>query len=249
MVTDNRQKLAVGDAVMVPWGLDELRGRVLEMYGEPGSERAVVAVEVPGSTGEDLGEVTITYRISELEPPGTLDLLADLEEELPRLPTTLDEATAVINSLGEIAGKYTERTNRANERGEGARARLALLASYAQEIEPYAIRLDELSKTFAEQVEAIEAGVISLLREISTNTALLPEAQPFLAALRDLAANTDTALRSTEGFYTSISGLENLSKQLRPRMRLLKQATLRLIAYFRRITSLGERAAVVPPTA
>jgi len=248
-VTEHKPRLGVGDAVLVPWGLDELRGRVLEVYGEPpGNERAVVAVAVPGSNGEELGEVTITYRLSELEPPGTLDLLADLEEELPRLPETLNEATAVMNELAAIATKYTERTSQATARGEGTKARLALLASYGQAIEADAIRLDELSRFFADQVDKIEPGVISLLDQISSSESVSAVAQAFVTSLRELAHKSVEASHTTEGFYASLAGLENLSKQVRPRIRLLKQAVLRFVAYFARIASLGERAGRVAPS-
>lgn len=34
--------LSLGDIVVVPWGLDEILGRVVELYGPPGRPQVVV---------------------------------------------------------------------------------------------------------------------------------------------------------------------------------------------------------------
>jgi primosomal protein N' len=50
-----------GDRVMVPWGLDEVKGVVLDIYGPPGARHVLVRVPVMGSTGETLEETEVSY--------------------------------------------------------------------------------------------------------------------------------------------------------------------------------------------
>jgi hypothetical protein len=37
-------KFEIGDAVVIPWGIDEVRGRVAELYGPAHDRRIVVAL-------------------------------------------------------------------------------------------------------------------------------------------------------------------------------------------------------------
>lgn len=45
MVTHKTSELQVGDRVLVPWGFDEVVGRVVEVWGEP-AEHVRVALEL-----------------------------------------------------------------------------------------------------------------------------------------------------------------------------------------------------------
>lgn len=64
--------LKPGDRVVVPWGLEEVSGTVLSLFGPPGKQFARVEVELPG--GEDgplLEAVTLPVDLlSEAVAPG-----------------------------------------------------------------------------------------------------------------------------------------------------------------------------------
>jgi hypothetical protein len=49
-VVEQRKSLKVGDRVVVPWGLDEVNGRVVEVWGEPATH---VRVELDLGEGEE----------------------------------------------------------------------------------------------------------------------------------------------------------------------------------------------------
>jgi primosomal protein N' len=53
--------LKPGDKVAVPWGLDEIVGLVLEVYGPPGHKNVFVRVPVHGPSGETLDEEDISF--------------------------------------------------------------------------------------------------------------------------------------------------------------------------------------------
>jgi hypothetical protein len=55
----NRQPL-IGEGVIVPWGLDEVRGEVVDLRGPA---HAIVAVPIEGSSGEQLDTVEATFNI------------------------------------------------------------------------------------------------------------------------------------------------------------------------------------------
>lgn len=50
-----------GDKVAVPWGLDEVVGVVLEVYGPPARRSVLVRVPTRGPSGETLSESDISF--------------------------------------------------------------------------------------------------------------------------------------------------------------------------------------------
>jgi primosomal protein N' len=50
-----------GDKVAVPWGLDEVIGVVLEVYGPPARRSVLVRVPTLGPAGETLDESDISF--------------------------------------------------------------------------------------------------------------------------------------------------------------------------------------------
>jgi hypothetical protein len=55
------KRLKMGDKVAVPWGLDEIVGEVLEVYGPPARRYAKVRVPIHGPAGETLQEEDIPF--------------------------------------------------------------------------------------------------------------------------------------------------------------------------------------------
>jgi hypothetical protein len=61
-------RVRIGDRVTVPWGLEELPGVVVEIYGPPGRPSAMVRLPVYGSSGEILEETTLSFPLDALRP-------------------------------------------------------------------------------------------------------------------------------------------------------------------------------------
>jgi len=60
--TAGRKRLKWGDKVVVPWGLDEIVGEVIEVYGpSPRHRYAKVLVPVHGPNGETLAQREISF--------------------------------------------------------------------------------------------------------------------------------------------------------------------------------------------
>jgi hypothetical protein len=63
--------IKMGDKVAVPWGLDEIVGEVLEVYGPPARRYAMVRVPIHGPAGETLQEEDIPFPEDSLRPVTT----------------------------------------------------------------------------------------------------------------------------------------------------------------------------------
>jgi hypothetical protein len=55
------KRMKPGDKVAVPWGLYEIIGEVLEVYGPPQRPHAFVRIPVHGPSGETLDESDISF--------------------------------------------------------------------------------------------------------------------------------------------------------------------------------------------
>lgn len=60
---------AVGDPVIVPWGLGHAPGFVHRIYGPPGHPRALVSVILDGDHANPLTESTVSFPLGDLQPP------------------------------------------------------------------------------------------------------------------------------------------------------------------------------------
>ncbi len=67
MATMNKH-IKIGDKVAVPWGLDEIVGEVLEVYGTPARRYVKVRVPIHGPSGETLQEEDIPFPEDSLRP-------------------------------------------------------------------------------------------------------------------------------------------------------------------------------------
>lgn len=68
---DVAHTLKVGDAVVIPWGIAEVRGTVAEVYG-PANDRRVVVALTPEMSGFVVDEpTTVAYPVDWVRPAVT----------------------------------------------------------------------------------------------------------------------------------------------------------------------------------
>ncbi len=60
--------ISAGDLVHVPWGFENIRAIVRDIYGPPAHPMALVEVEVPGASGEALQSFTFSLSLDEVTP-------------------------------------------------------------------------------------------------------------------------------------------------------------------------------------
>ncbi len=60
-VMAGHKRVKAGDKVAVPWGLDEIVGVVVDVYGPPARRSVLVRVPTRGPSGETLDESDISF--------------------------------------------------------------------------------------------------------------------------------------------------------------------------------------------
>lgn len=86
----------------------------------------------------------------EEEEPGFLDILAEMEEAMPRLNSTIEEIAGVLGQLGELADHGTAELHELDAAGApGVGPRLPILARFAGALGSPADRLESLSSRYA----------------------------------------------------------------------------------------------------
>jgi hypothetical protein len=69
------------------------------------------------------------------EEPGFLDWLADAEESMPILQGSLEKANEMVEEIARLQAEATERLKAADERGQGAAAKLVITEKLAADLE------------------------------------------------------------------------------------------------------------------
>jgi hypothetical protein len=165
------------------------------------------------------------------EEPGFLDVLAEGEEALPQMSSTIDVLTMLASELGGLATESAEKIRRSDAQGRGMRGRLALVTEYARALDPLAVRYDTASREFEAAVGGAAPSIDYLLRKLAEEPEqrATPEGLRFLEAFAGMGTSSEEAIDSMRSFDLAVGGTENASRQLRPKVRLLRSAIGRTI--------------------
>jgi hypothetical protein len=100
----------------------------------------------------------------EADEPGLLDIMAEAEEAMPRWEKTIVEFGQVLETIGAAADRATQRVGRADATGKGFAGRLAAVRGLARELDDPARRTLELGTSYASDLVAVDAGVLTVVR-------------------------------------------------------------------------------------
>lgn len=173
------------------------------------------------------------------EPMGLLDALAELEISLPELDGRTRSMTALTKQIADLTTKYTPRVQNATKPAQ----RLGIAAQYARELQPMAYEFDQESVEFSSRVTVLSLAVDTLIDHIESNEPGQEGAAEMLDGITTLATASKEARVPTATYRDSVAGLEGISRELRPVVRLLRGALDRTIDGFDRVAAWGARAA------
>lgn len=191
-----------------------------------------------------LSAVDVTNNVLEREaneghvedPPGFLELLAEMEDGIPALIQTMTAATAIMEDISTVYSEATANIHEADTRGGGAAARLLIVNRTATKLDEQASRLEVVAGDYERTVQRIEPGLTFLARELTTHSAQLAEAPDFPSAVRGLS----TAAKGTiNGALTMRQNSLDMGKASRS----LKQVGYRLSASFSMMAAVSNRVA------
>jgi len=161
------------------------------------------------------------------DTPGTIDLLANAEEMLERSPGILHEITQCMVQIGEIMNDATDEMNRGNAQGKGFSARLSAARRAANRMSEPVEKIFSYSNEYASNNHGVDIGVRLIIdraqSEVKDNPDTINNFCEFFGSVRQLSKGSNEAIESIQGMLVASEPLVDMSRDLRPGMRKLKQ--------------------------
>lgn len=145
--------------------------------------------------------------------PGLVDMLATGEESIEKLSDILEDFTAAMNDMGQIADELAPNVA-ATVNSAG---RLTMIRKYADRLKDPAGRFDTISEEYLERVNDVDA-MVRVLVDIATKDSdeLDAGGLGFLKVIHDLRQTTEEASVSIAEAMQAARELRQLSQQLKP---------------------------------
>jgi hypothetical protein len=159
----------------------------------------------------------------EMEPPGTLDVLAKYEEALPVLATTTGRISEQINRLGDAATALTPRLSAVPSGTTPFVWRLRVVRELSVALADPADELGRLGETFTRSLHDMDAGVRTLIAAAPNDPDNRAEFCMFFEQVRRLSASAEAGLSPLETLQDNVTSLETLSREIRPVVREIRQ--------------------------
>lgn len=233
--------------VRTPNGLIKARNALTKMIGsslangcKPSTAARVLAEGVGVAAEPDLVDAA-TSATEDEEPLGFLDAMADVETAMPEMNDRLNAMAELIVEFGELASGATAQQGRSTTASQS----LAILKRFSKVFTDLVRRYDQELVEFESRVATIGAGLDVVLAHIE-QAPDRAEANEFLDVVINMGAAAAAARdEGVVGFGSSLEAIENISRDLRPAVRLLRTDIDRTIASFTEVDRWGERAAEI----
>lgn len=185
-------------------------------------EAEIVAAEEESPNGQ-----------SEDEPPGPVDIMADMELAMPAFTLTITEIGQESMVIANLTTEAAARIADGDQRSAPFARRLAVARDLAQKLSEPVETISTLSTRFLSQMHLIDDGVRFIIERAPAEIASTPTNRvifcTFFQAIKGMAVSTETSMNSTEQWIESISGTESISRDLRPPFRKLRQSLTALL--------------------
>ncbi|MEV0794909.1 toll/interleukin-1 receptor domain-containing protein [Kribbella sp. NPDC050459] len=159
------------------------------------------------------------------DEPGVGDLIAQLEEAIPKWLETIESLPLVTQEITEIIQRATDKLNAGNEEGKGFAYRVLVAREIAAEIAEPAERLKNLGERYAAQLLEMDPGVRAFISVSGEPERTEEERQSALEAfdsIVELVATSQDTRDSISGFADSVRGPAKQFRDLRPGMNTIE---------------------------
>jgi hypothetical protein len=160
-------------------------------------------------------EDTVESADEDEDAPGVLEQLAEMENTLPRATEKLQLVAKVTEELTELSNATAEEMQRADAQGKGFAGRLRAAERYAARLREPAERMKDLGASYAADMVAIDAGVLTLLDQLKETAAEGKEVDEFLATLEEAGRSSREYLASLGETLSLSRGIAKMSRSLR----------------------------------
>lgn len=166
-------------------------------------------------------------QVDENDAPGTMDLLADMEMAMPAWTAIMERVVAIVVGLGERMELATQEGQEADARGAGFKGRLTVMRRLANDLDEPADEVVQLGSEFTEKLNAVDAGVRTLVEMAPETAAESTEEREaigeFFESIRHLAMEADVGLGSVDELISQMQPVVKMSRDLRAPLNKFKQ--------------------------
>lgn len=149
-----------------------------------------------------------------LDENGLVERLAAMEDAFPVITEIAGAIGVVLNDLGAVAVSSSAEIETTNESSPSAKARLTVIAKFANALQAPAEELALQTQRFHDHMADMDAELIGLLDFIEKHPET-GDVNSFLTSITDMAKSTREAMESIGGFGAIVENLSDLSKTLR----------------------------------
>jgi hypothetical protein len=149
------------------------------------------------------------------DAPGVLEQLAEMENTLPRATEKLQLVAKVTEELTELSKSAAEEMQRADAQGKGFAGRLRATDRYAARLREPAERMKDLGASYATDMVAIDAGVLTLLDQLKETAEEGEEIDEFLATVEEAGRRSREYVASLRETLSMSRGIAKMSRSLR----------------------------------
>jgi hypothetical protein len=192
-------------------GVNALATRLASIAAEP-------VVVTPGAIGGAYEAV---------DTPGLLETMVAAEEAMERVPRLLEHVTELMETVNVAVGEATAQASGATG-GKVFAARLAAAHRLATAIREPAAEFKATASEYANDMVALDAGVLTLIRQIEAGDLEGEEVAGFLGSIRELAGVMDDVSGNIDEFLRVLPETAALSRELRAPIGDLQEGSLRM---------------------
>lgn len=160
------------------------------------------------------------------DSPGMLDKLAAGERALPKLVETIQFIGEDIVTIGGLVQESVRHFQKASEQGRGFDSRITLARSLARDLAGPAENIRSRGNDFSTQIHELDTSLRLIVDVVSKHALDHPDSRDevcsFFAHIRNLSITARQGLDSFQGMVDSIQPIENMSRDLRPVLRRLR---------------------------
>lgn len=165
--------------------------------------------------------------------PGTLDLMADAEDAMPKWTRAIEEITPFIAEIGEIFQVGTTELGSQQVKSAGFGGKVRVLRGVAAELDAPVSQIEIHAEAFRMQLHSIDLGlremIAAIVVEAKQDVIAMERGNAFLAQLNSLVESSNRGLGSLEGMLEKAAPLEKMSRDLRRPLNRLRQSLSSLI--------------------
>jgi len=160
------------------------------------------------------------------ESPGTLDKLAAGEDALPKLAETIQSIGEDIAAIGGLVRDAVLRVQETSAHERGFGSRILLARSLARGLTGPTEGIWSKGNDFSTQIHEFDTSLRLLIDLLSKHVLDFPDSRDevcrFLNQIRTLSVAARQGLDSFQGIVDNIQPIENMSRDLRPVLRRLR---------------------------